>query len=352
MPLTIPSSLDPIALTVAVPASSVEDRSGNENAMFSEVIDVTPLDSTATPPAGTTLIFSHNASYGNLDWLNSVVSRTPAGGGFMGISDLTKIGNYLYGVTQIMHRSDTTATRLSSTMEAGAAIFRINLSNNQNAIVKAYTHYTQAARSLAEFRNEAYWFEGSAYNYVFGEGHSADAKIGNVFSQTASGCVKSHGVNFRSQLGRVERSGDFNNDYGVHGGTLSPMRTRNNVMNLVSGYGNFQLMQDGEDPAADIDNWQLLQFAQNVPLRLPLLETNGRTGWEIVTEIARITNSIVGFQQGRILFKPRSSLTATLDGRINSSATTLNFEQGERPLPTRGLILIDNKLIEYVFTVL
>ena len=350
MPISVPATATDLTVTIA--QNAVTNDAGVSNAAHTETIRITPRTDATGVPAGTTLIWSVEQPFQSLDWLDSVLSRTPAGGAFMGVSDLTKIGNYLYGVAQIMHVQDANRTKLSTQTEAGGAIFRVNLSTNTGEVVKAYARYTQAARSLVEYQNQAYWFEGSGYNYVFGDGHAADDKVGRVIahSPTSSGCTMDRGVNFRSKLGRETTSG-FQDNYGIHGGTISPMRVRGDDLLLVSGYGNFQLINDPDSDAADTDNFVIVQYGQRIPLRMPVLQTNERTGWAIISEIARMTNSIIGFEGSRVVFRPRGIFTATLTGALSSTATTMSFEQGSRPLPPRGLILIDDELIEYTFNI-
>jgi len=352
MPITVPVNANPIDLTVTIAANAVTDEAGNNNLVHTEVVSLTPRSNVTSVPSGTTLIWSVDQPFNQLHWLDTVLSRRPSGGAFMGVTDLIQNGDYLYGVAQVMHVRDTNTSQLARNREAGGAIFRVNLTSKVGTIVKAYTNYTQAARSLANYQNDVYWFEGSGYNYVNGQGHAVDDKIGIVRSQTpVSGCQVDRGLNFRSKLGRENATGGFDDHYGRHGGTVSPMRTRADDLLLVSGFGNFQLMNDSSSDVADLDNWTMIQYSNNVPLLLPTLQTNDKTGWDIISEIARITNSIIGFDGARLVFQPRGILKATLTETLTASGTTLSFNQGSIPLPQRGLLLVDDELIEYTFNI-
>ena len=349
LPVTLGASAVTTTATIAV--NSVTDDAGNQNPAAMKALVIPPSTSTTTPPSGTTLICSKSATIDDLDWLNSVSSRTPnAGGAFMGVSDFVKIGDYLYGVAQIIHRAD--GGGLFNSREAGAVIFRVDVDGTNCSVVKAYANITQAARSLTGFRNSAYWFEGSGYLYsgIVGQGggHNADGNVGRVFSQTAdiSGCITNHGVNYRSRLGREGTSG-FESDYGIHGATNSPMRVRGEELLLISGFGNFWNSQNPDDEYSDINNWQMLRFYNTLGFNIPVLRTNARTGWDIVTELARVTNSIVGFDKGRLVFRPRRQRTATLSAGLAAVDDEMEYNNGAEPLPTSGLILIDDELIEF-----
>ena len=110
MPITLTGAGDIQRITVTIPADSVTDNAGNANAESVTILDAATPDTTVTAPSGTTLLWSVNETFGNLSWLNTAINRTPAGGGFMGVSDLMKVGDRIYGVAQVMHRRDADAT--------------------------------------------------------------------------------------------------------------------------------------------------------------------------------------------------------------------------------------------------
>ena len=336
------------SLTVTIAANTVTDDAGNRNLVLTRAIfRLSGSETSASVPSGTTELAVIDNTFATNDWLDSVVNRDPAGGAFMGASDLIKVGDYLYGVAQIMHRHPSDNTELATTQEAGAAVFRINITTREVSVVKAYPYVTQAARSLVEYKNTLYWFEGSGYLYITGDGHNADGNVGNVISHNNCG-IYDHGLNFRSILGRQEGN-DFNADYGRHGATMSPMKVKDNELLMISGFGSFWQIESDVDEASAIENWQLIRYDDQINTRLPVLQTNERTGWEVITELARITNSIVGFDQGDIIFRSREALTATLSSALTNSATTISYENGLTPLKNSGIFLIDDELIEYSF---
>ena len=213
---------------------------------------------------------------------------------------------------------------------------------------------TQGARSLTGLNTDVYWFEGTGYLYTVGAGHDADGVVGNVFSQSSGGCITNHGLNYRSVLGRQENL-TFNPDYGIHGATNSPLRVLGDDIYMISGFGSFwnassRETNGGLTDASQITNWQLIRYSQNLVMRIPILVSNNRNGWDIVSEMARITNSIVGFHRGQLFFRPRTPITATLSASLGISDTTMTYANGDAPLPTSGLILIDDELIEFQFS--
>ena len=363
--LTLPVVTTNTTATITVKANSVIDQYANEGpaADYSEsFVFNNSNQGSVDAPAGTVLICSTVFTIAVHNWLNSVSDTTPAGGAFLGVSDLALVGNYVYGVVQIVKRHPMDATRLSETEQAGAAVFRVSLTTSACELIKSYRFVTEAARSIAEFKDEAYWFEGSGYLYEFGRGHDGEGSSGNIFKHS-SGTPENVGY-WRSKPGKLEQrllsddtiATSFNQNYGRHAGTMSPMIEAEDTLNMISGYGNLRdltttdvNLTESRNEVQDGENWVWVRFKDDLEFRLPILETNDKTAWQILSDVAKITNTIISYENDIFVMKSRALNTAELSSSLSSTATSLTYENEIRPLEREGYLLIDNELIKYSY---
>ena len=93
--------------------------------------------------------------------------------------------------------------------------------------------------------------------------------------------------------------------YGIHGGTISPIIYDGEKVNLITGYGNLQDIDKNDAEVSRIDNWQWIQYHNNLNRKIVKLETNDKTLLEILQDILLMTNSIMYLDGDEFIIKPR-----------------------------------------------
>lgn len=303
------------------------------------------------------------------DVLNDAIAHLGdnAGGAFTGFFEPVAIADYLYFVTQIRKFTQTVNAdgelvtpenpeNFLSDLQAGAALVRLNTANCQFEVLKAYSDITLAARSLEVDGSTLYFMEGSHYMYEDGTEFSDPnwrEKVGYVYKiEHPSSVIEEVGRNWRSATTTdnpdTEATDYF---YGVHGATTAPIAIVDEALHLITGFGNFDDIGQprGEHPVDRIGNWNWIQYHDQINQRLSEVLTNGRTGFDILKDIAIITNSILGFKNDTFFMRPRepqkavnasSGITAT---QTSITATDLNW--GE--FPSEGWLYVDGELIKH-----
>ena len=104
-------------------ATSLDGVPGPDSQVEADFVYNTPSTIATSVPSGTTEICNVEFDVADNWWLDGMPTPNPSGGGFYGISDLIKDGDYLYGVAQIRARRGTNPNELSTTAIAGAAVF-------------------------------------------------------------------------------------------------------------------------------------------------------------------------------------------------------------------------------------
>ena len=163
----------------------------------------------------------------------------------------------------------------------------------------------------------------------------------------------------------TEDNPDHDNDnpdyyYGVHGGTASPIFVDGDNLHLITGYGNLRqglirnfTIDQVNNPINHIDNWNWIQYSNKLNHKVPLLSTNERSPYDILNDIAKMTNSIFGINDDKFFIKPREPRKAKLSiGISDSQIGTIGLSSGSHnwtpsSYPESGLILIDSELITY-----
>lgn len=243
--LTLASVNDATEIQATVAVDSVSSQSGivgPEEATNASFTYATPTTATSGAPTGTTLIYDTEQTVDSLDYLGSGV-----GGAIYGITDLTKVGNNLFGVVQVRRRRTGRTNELADSLAARAILFQLTgvetaTPTNQADFtdLKKYDHILEAARSLVEHASNLYWFEGSGYIYSRGSVSNpiANSQIGNLGRYDISNnCVSLLGKVWRTALGR-QRGSTFEKDYGVAGGTFSPLLSTGEKLLALPGSGN------------------------------------------------------------------------------------------------------------------
>lgn len=377
--LTIPETDTSTKVTITVPAESAQVANSNPAVLGPEK-DTSRTFEIAAPPAVATVTGADSVcvlekEIVSNDFLNDVVAHLgdDAGGAFTGIPECEEIGDYLYFVVQIRKFTQTvdedgelvTPTNpenFLSDLQAGAALVRLNFTNCQFELLKAYSDVTLAMRSLAAHGSDLYSFEGSHYMYEDGvEFYDQNwrEKVGYAYKiEHPSSAILGLGRNWRSATTTdnpdTEETDYF---YGVHGGTVSPIvvhdhpETTAPVVHLLTGYGTLDGIGQplGDEPVKRIGNWNWIQYHTRINQRISEVLTNGRTRFDVLKDIAIITNSILGFKNDTFFMRPRehqkavngsSGITAT-----QTTITAVNLNWGE--FPSKGWLYVDGELIKH-----
>ena len=315
------------------------------------------------------------------------------GGGFVGVSDLTIINqkgkDYLFGVAQIARKSDSPRTKDPLTGIAGGSLFQLIPSESDNTdcsidIIKAYDRYPAAARSLVEYDKKLYFYEGSHYSLIFErQGNMRTFSDRDTDWRPHAGRLRSfkpgdsnikdkdptsdHGNswrlfgefeitvprNVRSNAGRLYEEEIFPH----HKGTSAPMLVVGNEgkdpgdLYLYSGLGNLDDVNYGPFPSYEksiekfsstvLDNWILLKYSEQLEYRVPVLNTNGIKGYDILNELAKVTGSYVGASESTIFYLPKYPRRAKLDMSLNKDSSQITYRENSREFPDSGLLLIE-----------
>ena len=179
-------------------------------------------------------------------------------------------------------------------------------------------------------------------------------KLGIVYKiEHPSSIIEEVGLNWRSATTTdnpdTEETDYF---YGVHGATTAPIAIVDDALHSITGFGNFDDIGQprGEHPVNRPGNWNWIQFHNQINQRLSEVLTNGRTGFDILKDIAILTNSILGFENDTFFLRPREPQKAVNGGGsgITATQTTLTADDlnwGE--FPSAGWLYIDGELIKH-----
>lgn len=266
------------------------------------------------------------------------------GGVFRNVLSAAKLENYIYCVCQIQRHgglfgstSPTTGGQLTFLddgatiyIQAGAVLYRINTSTCAFQIIKRYKNVTKAARSLVAHEGRMYGIEGSHYahlndglvndytngiqNYQRGRFRDVDENwkrdCGNLFSiANTESEITQHGIITSAvpQDNPFFDAADPDAFYGIHTGSASPLASETGGVTGVLGYGNYDEVTD-KDAASEVSRYKNIAWVSlntNLNRKIPVLATNNRSAFEIIAEIARVTNSIIYFDGESFILKPR-----------------------------------------------
>ena len=338
---------------------------------------IIPIDTTADPTLVSD-ICTYTREIQALDWISESKARAIIGGAFIGVSDLIYVDPWLYGTVQIALREEGSNTDyLGSSIGTAGILFRVHKNCDTYSkpwqIVKGYTYYEEAARSLINYtnnskrgyRNEIVFFEGSHYdNYRNRNGTKGYLqKIvqpshltlePETITDTFHIQKQQLGLNWRSRL-PIDKENRYG---GIHGLTASPLVTdklQTPNIYMITGYGNLDSVTF-DSSIEEIENWPLLRYGTRLEPRIPYLQTNERKGFDVATELATLTNSIIGFgPTGDFFFRPRGPYTAVLkrDLDMDSELDISYFRSLNKQWPNKeGFLLIDKEIIHYIPTII
>ena len=372
--LTIPPANTNTTVTITVAADSAQVANSSPAVLgpaedTSKTFEIAaPTPAVTVTGADTVCVFEKKIVEN--DYLNDAIAflGDNAGGAFAGVLEAVSIGEYLYLVAQVRKFTQTVdddgdlvtpanpASFLSND-QAGAALVRVNTTNCKFELLKAYSDVTLAARSLTVDGTDLYFFEGSHYMYTDGvifADRQWRERIGYVRKiEHPASTIQAVGLNWRSATTTdnpdTEATDYF---YGVHGATTAPIAIANDALHIITGFGHFDDIGTPRRgyPVNRIGNWQWIQYHDQINQRLSEVLTNGRTGFDILKDIAIVTHSILGFENDTFFLRPRepqkavngdgSGITAT---QRTITAKDLNWGA----YPSDGWLYIDGELIKH-----
>ena len=217
--LTIPSGNTSTKVTITVSADAAQVANSNPAVLGPEA-DTSKTFEIAAPTAVATVTGADSVcvlekDIVSNDYLNEVIAflGDNAGGAFTGVFEPVSIADYLYFVVQVRKFTQTVGDdgelvtptnpeNFLSDLQAGAALVRVNTTNCQFELLKAYSDITLAARSLTVDGTTLYFMEGSHYMYedglIFSDQQWRE-KVGYVYKiEHPSSIIEAVGLNWRS----------------------------------------------------------------------------------------------------------------------------------------------------------
>ena len=270
------------------------------------------------------------------------------GGSFLGIGDMKVFNGRVYLTSQIQRKRERMdLDEVSLALASAGALSSVPVGGGTCQIHKKYQFFRQAARSPVlhpnRFTNEdeLYYFEGSAYIYAGSKTHpnftlnNVGKGLGNILKVLQSGGLSDIGLNFRSEF----PTGSEDRYNGEHGGTMCPLVSHDGQLHIISQKYDFY----------DINGEQWIVYGNKLNQRITLLETNDKTGFSIIENLAGLTNSIIGYEKGQFIFKPRKQTQAYLKTELTETQDRLEPEKPNRfhTWTLSGTLKINDEIISY-----
>lgn len=131
---------------------------------------------------------------------------------------------------------------------------------------------------------------------------------------------------------------------------ISPFRQKGDSTFFVVGFDppDASLGFDIEEPrnAQSPQNWLWQEISADVSLKLPVLNTHRRRAWDVLTELATITHTTIGFEQDKFTMKTRDAVRTRLTNDALVDDAFLQVE-GTAAFPSSGFLLIRQEVIKY-----
>lgn len=233
---------------------------------------------------------------------------------YNGVLEMHIDGDTIYTVDQLVHSRGSSPNDFpDDSRMARAELSSYDLGDSMYSVVRSYDYVTTAACYITSHNNDLYWFDGTHYGYRFNDNIDTEVVEGRNQRQYTwkgnTGRLTKLSGGVISEVG-TWRSNFINPDdaeairdiyYGRHGGMASNMVSgpsdtgESSVLHLISGYGDLRNINDNQDDVTLTDNWQWLQLGERLNPRFDIIETNDRTGWQILEDIAVSLNMSIGF---------------------------------------------------------
>lgn len=93
-------------------------------------------------------------------------------------------------------------------------------------------------------------------------------------------------------------------------------------------------------------NWLWQEISEEVSLKLPVLSTHRRRVWDVLTELATITHTTIGFEQDSFTMRTRDAVRTRLTHDVLAADVVLQVE-GTESFPGSGYLLVRQEVIAY-----
>ena len=134
--------------------------------------------------------------------------------------------------------------------------------------------------------------------------------------------------------------------YGRHGGMASPMISAEDKLHLLPGFGRLDEIANIDSDVSRIDNWNWLQLDDKQNRRIHDINTNNRTGWQVLQDIATSTGSRIGFDVDTFIMESHNPPSVKLAAAITNNSTAA-IKDANRSAFSQDHVLIDNELATY-----
>ena len=131
---------------------------------------------------------------------------------------------------------------------------------------------------------------------------------------------------------------------------ISPMRAAGESIFFLAGFNQIDdaLGYDTGTPnvAQSPENWQLFELTKDVPLKLARLETHNLKAWDVLTNLATLTHTAIGFEDNQFTMRRRDAIRTRLTSDLAMGVTTLNVTDTS-DFPASGHLLIRQEVLSY-----
>ena len=219
----------------------------------------------------------------------------------------------------------------------------VDFSADTRTVLYTNNYTTGAANGVRLEAGKALYFLGSIYihdsPFNF-DGRPDEQDLGHLLEVTTSEAVITQ-RSWTSFIGNATHYLDR---------CISPLRQSGESTFFIAGFDNPNdaLGYDVNEPAAaqSIENWQLLELADTVPLKLQRMDTHNRKAWDVLTELATLTHRAIGFESNRFVMRKRDASRTRTTQDLTTGQTTLQVSDTS-DFPATGHILIRQEVIAY-----
>lgn len=295
----------------------------------------------------------------------ATLTKEPRQGYFAGVLEVLAHKNFIYAIIQVIPPRGSLPNEFPNTdVQATAELWRIRKSNGNTRLLRTWKYVSAAGRSMCVHDDVVHLFVGCYHAYQASEntetvverneqtGHNERIEtfawkdgMGEVFRIDGNRLTRV-GQSYRTAF--VNPNSNRDNHYGILGGTASPMISQDGKLNMVSGYGDLRNIGDISNEVSDTDNWQWIEVGETINPRLRLVETNSKTGWQIIEEVCRSLGMIAGFRNGNFFARDRVAPSARLTENISATATTTDIDNfNSLNITLDGKAVIDKEVVVY-----
>ena len=131
---------------------------------------------------------------------------------------------------------------------------------------------------------------------------------------------------------------------------ISPFRQARTSTFFIAGFDvpDNALGYDTESPknAQSPENWQLFELAADVPLKLPRLNTHNTRAWDVLTDLAILTRTAIGFENDAFTMRQRDAVRTRLTNEMARNIGTISVEDTSE-FPSSGHLLVRQEVLTY-----